>query len=97
VASETIQDRFVRFHDRNPDVYWALLDLANQAYDAGRTMIGMKQLFEVLRWNRMIAGLPDELEEYKLCNDYTSRYARLLMYHNDHLSGIFATRELRAP
>lgn len=93
---KTIQERFADFHNGHNEVYWMLLDLTEQGYAAGRKKLGMKQLWEVLRWNRMIAGLPDEDEEFKLCNDFTSRYARLIMEHNPHLDGIFNTRELRS-
>jgi hypothetical protein len=43
-----------------------------------------------------MAGLPADGEEFKLNNNYTSRYARLLMEREAGLSGLFATRELRA-
>jgi hypothetical protein len=50
----------------------------------------------VLRWQRHIDGLPDEHEAFLLNNNYTSRYARLLMELNPELAGIFETRELHA-
>jgi hypothetical protein len=94
---KTIQERFAKFHNSHHEVYWELVKLSREATSKGRTKIGMKQLFEVLRWDRMINGLPDEDEEFKLCNDYTSRYARLLMDNNPDLDGIFDIRELKAP
>ncbi len=53
--------------------------------------------FEVLRWEWTIAGLPDDAEEWKLNNNYTSRYARLIMDENPLLVGLFELRELKAP
>jgi hypothetical protein len=34
-------------------------------------------------------------EEYKLSNDYRSRYARLIMEENEDLRGFFRTRALQ--
>jgi hypothetical protein len=93
----SIQRRFEAFHDAHPQVYAGLVILARQGDRAGRTKIGMKMLFEVLRWEWVIAGLPDDAEEWKLNNNYTSRYARLIMEQEPDLVGIFETRELLAP
>jgi hypothetical protein len=93
---ESIEQRFWTFHTAHPDVYRELVVLARRARAAGRERLGMKMLFEVVRWNRTMAGLPADGEEFKLNNNYTSRYARLLMEREAGLSGLFATRELRA-
>lgn len=95
-APESIEQRFWRFHTSHPEVYRELAGLARQALAAGRERLGLKMLFEVVRWNRSLAGLPAEGEDFKLNNDYTSRYARLLMEREPDLEGLFATRELRA-
>lgn len=94
---ETIQSTFALFHARNPVVYEQLLNLVMVAVDLGRTRVGIGQLFEVLRWDWMIAGLPDEHEQWKLNNNYRSRYARMMMReYPDDLAGIFETRELKS-
>ena len=93
----SIQERFVRFHSRNPDVYEALCTLARRAKRAGRSTIGIGMLYEVLRWEWIITGLPDSAEEFKLSNDYRSRYARLIMDDEEDLDGIFNLRSLRSP
>ena len=93
----TIESRFEAFHARHPDVYRHLVRLAYEARRAGRERIGMKMLFEVLRWEWTIAGLPDEAEEWKLNNNYTSRYARLIMADHPTLDGLFELRELKTP
>ena len=87
----TIQQRFERFHANNPEVYVELCSLARMS---GGRIIGMKMLFEVLRWNFYLKN--DEQEEFKLCNDYHSRYARLIMKQEDDLTGKFRTRDLTA-
>ena len=93
----SIQAQFEAFHGRHPQVYDHLVRLAYRARGAGRSRIGMKMLFEVLRWEWTIAGLPDDAEEWKLNNNYTSRYARLIMDENSPLVGLFELRELKAP
>lgn len=90
---DSIQTRFETFHRRNPAVYDGLVRLARKA---GRSRLGMKQLFEVLRWEWMLDGLPDEHEHFKLNNNYTSRYARLIMENELDLAGVFETRKLKA-
>ena len=92
----TIQEHFEQFHERHPEVYVELLRLAQTGVRAGRTKLGIWQLVAVLRWNRSIEGLPDEREDYKINNNYASRYARLLMEQNPELEGIFELRRLLA-
>jgi len=95
--ADTIQTRFNRFHHQHPEVYAHLVNLTREAiYTFGRTKVGIKQLFEVLRWERMIAGLPSDGEAFKLNNNYTSRYARLIMTTEPDLTGVFELRELSA-
>ena len=93
---DTIQGQFARFHTKHPEVYEALRTLAFQAKDRGRTKLSIGMLFEVVRWEWTILGLPDESELWKLNNNYRSRYARLLMDENPALDGIFETRVLTA-
>ena len=94
VEQVTIQARFESFHERNPDVYRELVALARAGVFSGRTKLGIGQLFEVLRWTRSIAGLPDGRESFKLSNDYRSRYSRLIMEQEADLAGIFDTKTL---
>jgi len=95
-APRSIQQQFEEFHARHPDVYRTLCRLARRAKGAGRSKIGMRMLFEVIRWEWIIAGLPDEAEEFKLNNNYISRYARRIMAQEPDLEGFFPIRALRA-
>lgn len=96
-AAPTIQQQFEEFHFRHPTVYIGLCRLARRAKAAGRDVMGMGMLFEVLRWEWIISGLPDEAEEFKLNNNYRSRYARLIMEQEPDLGGFFPIRALQAP
>lgn len=88
----TIQERFEAFHKANLHVYAALRTLAFQMRGNGVKAYGIKGLFEILRWQ---FALQTNGEPFKLCNSYSSRYARLLVKLNPELDGFFEMRELR--
>lgn len=92
----SIDAAFEAFHTRHPEVYAELVSMARKARARGRQKLGMGMLFEVIRWNRIVGGLPDELEAFKLNNNYRSRYARLIMQREPDLEGFFDTRALRS-
>lgn len=92
---ESIEASFEAFHEANPWVYRALVELARDMHDRGRGRVGMKMLFEVLRWQHALATV-DPSSEFKLNNNYHSRYARLIMDNEPDLAGLFETRKLTA-
>src|SRR5829696_1211728 len=82
---------FFEFHAKNPAVYRELVKLARQAKEAGRHKVGIKMIYEVVRWTRFLeTSDPD----WKLNNNYHSRYARLIMDQELDLQDIFELREL---
>lgn len=89
----TIEEQFVAFHAAHPEVFERLVDLARQAERAGFRRIGMKRLYEVLRWQVQIDRGD---EEFALNNNFTSRYARLLVVEHPELAHLFETRKLRS-
>ena len=94
----SIESRFEAFHARNPGVYAKLVNLAYRARNLDhQRRIGIGMLFEVLRWEWTLLGLPDDAEEFKLNNNYRSRYARLIMADHPQLDGLFEIRELKTP
>ena len=94
VEDRSIQAAFETFHVKHPDVYRRLRSLARQAKGAGRTKWAIGNLWEILRWERHIIGLPDPAEDWKLNDHYRSRYSRLLMEEESDLAGFFDIREL---
>lgn len=80
---------FKVFHRENPSVYDELRKLALKLRDKGIRRWGMKGLFEVLRWQRAIETSGDE---FKLNNNYTAFYSRLLMENEQQLIDFFETR-----
>lgn len=95
IHGETIQARFERFHQHNPVVYTILVRLARE-FIAKRTghQCGIGMLWEVVRWNCYLT-IDDPNSEFKLCNDYRSRYARLMMAQEPDLQDTFELRTLR--
>jgi hypothetical protein len=89
---DTIQHRFEKFHEANPHIYARLVEAARRLKAAGNTKIGIGHLVEdCIRWaeERTITN-----ENYKISNDYRSRYARKIMDENPDLRGVFEIREL---
>lgn len=94
-VGDTIQDRFESFHASNAWVYEALEQMTADLVARGRRRVGMKMLVEVIRWNYARQTV-DPASGFRLNNDYTSRYARLLIDAHPTWADVFETRELRA-
>jgi hypothetical protein len=92
---KTIDAKFAEFHRANPHVYATLVRLAREAKGAGKTKIGVKALWERMRWDLWLSTV-DTIDEPKLNNDFTSRFARLIEEREPDLRGLFETRRLRA-
>lgn len=92
-ADQSIQARFRRFHEANPEVYEALVRMARRIKASGQSSYSISGIYEVARFDRFISttGKP-----FKLSNDFRSRYARLIMETEEDLAGFFALRELRS-
>ena len=91
----SIQDKFLSFHEANPHVYKNLVSMARKLKSKGIKKIGIGMLFESLRWHYLLET-DDPESDYKLNNNYRSRYARLIMSTEDDLFGIFNLRNLTA-
>lgn len=89
----SIQDRFDSFHAENPWVFQALEELTRDLVARGHKRVGMKMLFEVVRWHHARATVGDT---FRCNNDWTSRYARLLIAAHPEWEHVFETRRLRA-
>ncbi len=94
----SIESQFLAFHEANPHVLRLLEGMCAELLAAGRDRVGMKMLWEVLRWKVLLrVKEAEELDPYKLNNNFTSRYARLLLDRNPALRGVLEIRELRSP
>lgn len=93
-ATLTIQQRFAQFDANNPWVYRALEHLTEDWLAAGHKRVGIKQMFEVIRWQYGRRTTGDA--SFKCNNDFTSRYARLLVQRHPEWADAIETRTLRA-
>jgi len=84
---------FVSYNSRNPAVYIALRQFALEAKRHGRKRLGMKAVFERLRWWSLVEAKSDA---FKLNNSFASYYARLLMKNEPELMDFFETRVQRS-
>lgn len=82
------------FHADNPHIYEHLEHLALKLRRGGITRWGVKALWEVLRYE-LALRTNTSARSFRLNNNHTAYYARLLMDCNPELSGFFETRERR--
>jgi hypothetical protein len=94
LSKASINAAFQRFHRNNPQVLAKLIELAEIAQRGGR-YVGIRMLWEVMRWDLTIKT--DAGEDFKLNDHYTSRYVRLIQSERPDLAEMFRTRTLRAP
>jgi len=84
-----ITEKFNQFHHDNPGVYKRLRELSFELLESGYERYSMKGLFEVLRYKEAIRTRGSL---FKLNNNYTSLYARMLMRNEPRLYDFFSTR-----
>lgn len=87
-----IEKRFWQFHHDNPGVYELFKQFAFEARKAGFDHYGAKAIFERVRWHIHITTND---REFKLNNNYHSRYARLMARDYPQMDGFFRNRKLK--
>ncbi|MEU7640959.1 hypothetical protein AB0C11_33660 [Streptomyces sp. NPDC039016] len=92
LPAATIQAQFEAFHRLNPWVLTALERLTTDYLGRGATRVGIGMLFEVLRWRYARAT---EGGEFRLNNNFRSRYVRLLIERHPEWAPAFEVRALR--
>jgi len=90
-----LESDFWEFHNANPRV---LLLLIRYAYDwrgakGANSKLGIKALFERVRWETALETAGDD--NFKLNNNHTAFYARLIMDSIPNLKDIFKLRRQR--
>ncbi len=92
----TIEHRFREFHQANPHIYENLVRMAKTWRERHpNRRLGIRMLWEAMRWD--FAMRTDPLDEFKLNDNFPSRYARLIMQQEPDLDDVFELRKLRAP
>ena len=93
--NESIQQRFERFDQAHPEIYDEFRLIAQDLFQRGRRHYGSKAILEVIRYHRALQ-IQDEQEEFKINNNYSSRYARKLISEDERFAAFFELRELRS-
>ena len=89
---DRIQEAFDLYHSEHPEVYQKLVSLAYEWKNHGGVKLGMKTLYERLRWEWHVGDIKDSAG-FKLNNNFTAIYARKIMKENPDLKGLFELRE----
>jgi hypothetical protein len=89
----SLQERFERFHADNPHVFTLLVRLSREWKAAGHKRCAIDVLFGRLRWD---IGIKTVGDDFRVNNDFRSRYSRKIMAECPDLDGFFEVRELRA-
>lgn len=74
----SIDLRFQKFHQNNPEVWEEFTRIALNQLGQGRKLISAKAIYEKIRHERTLR-INGQLEEFALPNEFTSRYARMFV------------------
>ena len=92
--AKTIQQSFEDFDAAHPEVYEYLVRLVFEVRSRGFKHYGIGALWERMRWHFQIER--DMEEDFKLNNNYRSRYVRKIIAQYPDLEDFFELRILRA-
>ena len=97
--AQTMQERFDKYHEKNPWVYIAFDVLAKKAIARGLKKFSARTIWHKLRWDRAIEK--GETREYryalaKLDNNWTPFYSLLWLKNNPEYPDFFETRKTKA-
>ena len=93
-AQSQLEEKFLEFHAKHPEVYAALSRFSNQWRDrkGPDARLGIKMVIERVRWE-LALGARDETP--RLNNNHSAFYARLLMAQEPALEGMFFLKKQR--
>ena len=83
-------ERFLEYHQANPQVWEAFKRLAFEAISAGRDHYSSRDILAVLRWQTHLRT--NDEAGFKLNNNWSPFYARLFEYRYPDHRGFFRKR-----
>lgn len=96
-ASSEHERAFEEFHAANPEVHRRLVELVTTwVHRRGMHRLGMKMLFEVLRWEVGTGQLHTVGDDFHLNNNHTAFYVRLVERDHPEWIGLFEKRRSQA-
>jgi len=88
----SLDSKFATYHSENPHIYREFEKMTFALIRAGKDHYGAKAIFEAMRFETIISGNDD----FKINNNYTSRYVRMFDKKHPGLSDFFRKRELKS-
>jgi len=85
--------KFFEYHRANPNVYRLLKRFALQAKQTGHQKYSIDAIMHRVRWHLNIET--KDPDGFKINNNYSSRYARLIMKNEPSLKDFFFIRKMR--
>lgn len=83
---------FAEFHKANPWVVRELEKIAWEMLQHGRKKIGIQACVEIFRWETRRHTISND---FKLNNNFCSRYARMILDRNPHWGQVFELRRIK--
>lgn len=92
-----IDYHFQKFHESHPEVYELIKKLAYDVLRSGVKRYGIRDILGHIRWHFNFDKPQDfSGEQFKINNNYMSRYVRLLVKEFPVFETMFSTRMLRS-
>jgi hypothetical protein len=91
-ADPRLVERFLAYHERNPDFYALFTRFADQAREAGRVRFSHWMIGNRIRW---YTAVETSGRNYKVSNDYLACFVRLLVYERPEFDGLFTLRPMK--
>lgn len=91
----TIQERFEEYDRANPEVYETFVRWLRELQAEGGNKIGMQLLTNRLRWEWRHGTV--RTDEFRLNEQFASRYARKIATEHPDLGNMLEFRHLRSP
>ena len=89
---QSIDQTFWEYHEDNPEIFELFKQYAHAARDAGMSRYSARAIFHRIRWHIDIETHSND--GFKLSNNHTPRYARMLMATDAAFLHFFVLRRL---
>lgn len=92
ISKMSTDQGFLAFHRANP---WVVDELERVAWEMlrnGRSKIGIQACAEIFRWETRRHTISND---FKLNNNFCSRYARMIMKRNPQWGKVFELRKIK--
>jgi hypothetical protein len=90
---KSVIKRFKKFNRKNPNVFKQFVELAFKMLQTGRAKYSARTIIEVMRWERDLQTVG---EVFKINDNYTPIYVRMLIHENPEFGDFFELRRVRS-